>query len=36
VLAPVLQKPFNLDYVLDVLDRVLVQAAPSPTLTERA
>lgn len=28
VLVPVLQKPFNLDHVLDVLDRVLEPTAP--------
>jgi CheY-like chemotaxis protein len=29
VTVPVLQKPFNLDYVLDVLDRVLTDPATS-------
>ena len=35
-LVPVLQKPFNLDHVLDVLDRVLVPRPASPALPERA
>jgi YesN/AraC family two-component response regulator len=36
VLVPVLQKPFNLDHVLDVLDRVLVPDPASPTLPQGA
>ena len=35
VLVPVLQKPFNLDYVLDVLDRVLEPTAPPSPLAEQ-
>ena len=31
VTVPVLQKPFNLDYVLDVLNRVLAGPAASPS-----
>jgi CheY-like chemotaxis protein len=36
VLVPVLQKPFNLDHVLEVLDRVLVPDPASPTLPQGA
>jgi CheY-like chemotaxis protein len=36
VLVPVLQKPFNLDHVLEVLDRVLVPDPASPTLHQGA
>lgn len=36
VLVPVLQKPFNLDHVLDVLDRVLVPDTASPGVPQDA